>query len=66
MASHVPGGVGVFEGLLIVLLKPYLSSGELLPALLVYRAVYYLLPFVVALVGLTSTSCASGARRPPA
>ena len=53
MASHVPGGLGVFEGLLIVLLKPYLSSGDLLPPLLVYRAVYYLLPFMVALVGLT-------------
>jgi phosphatidylglycerol lysyltransferase len=52
MASHVPGGLGVFEGLLVVLLKPYLSSGELLPPLLVYRAVYYLLPFIVALVGL--------------
>jgi phosphatidylglycerol lysyltransferase len=53
MASHVPGGLGVFEGLLIVLLKPYLSSGDLLPPLLVYRAVYYLMPFMVALVGLT-------------
>jgi phosphatidylglycerol lysyltransferase len=52
MASHVPGGLGVFEGLLMVLLKPYLSSGELLPPLLVYRAVYYLLPFIVALLGL--------------
>jgi phosphatidylglycerol lysyltransferase len=52
MASHVPGGLGVFEGLLVVLLKPYLSSADLLPPLLVYRAVYYLLPFMVALVGL--------------
>ena len=52
MASHVPGGLGVFEGLLVLLLKPYLSSGDLLPPLLVYRAVYYLLPFTVALVGL--------------
>ena len=52
MASHVPGGLGVFEGLLVVLLKPYLSSADLLPPLVVYRAVYYLLPFAVALVGL--------------
>jgi phosphatidylglycerol lysyltransferase len=52
MASHVPGGVGVFEGLMVVLLKPYLTSGELLPALLVFRGVYYLLPLVIALVGL--------------
>ena len=52
MISHIPGGVGVFEGLMVLLLKPYLSSGQLLPALVVYRAVYYLLPFGVALVGL--------------
>ncbi len=52
MASHVPGGVGVFEGLMVLLLKPFLSSGQLLPALVVYRVVYYLLPFGVALVVL--------------
>ena len=41
----MPGGVGVFEGLMVLLLKPYLDSGDdLLPALVVYRAVYYLLP----------------------
>jgi phosphatidylglycerol lysyltransferase len=54
MASHVPGGVGVFEGLMVLLLKPYLTSGELLPALVVYRAVYYLLPLIVAVIGLVA------------
>jgi phosphatidylglycerol lysyltransferase len=54
LASHVPGGVGVFEGLMIVLLKPYLPSAALLPALIVYRAVYYLLPLSVALVILVA------------
>ena len=54
MASHVPGGVGVFEGLMLLLLKPYLTSGQLLPALVVYRAVYYLLPLVVALIALVT------------
>ena len=29
MASHVPGGVGVFEGLMVLLLAPYLASAEL-------------------------------------
>jgi len=52
LASHVPGGVGVFEGLMVVLLKPLLSSAQLLPALVVYRAIYYLLPLVTALVVL--------------
>jgi phosphatidylglycerol lysyltransferase len=52
LASHVPGGVGVFEGVLVLLLKPSLSSGELLPALVTYRVVYYLLPLAIAMVGL--------------
>jgi phosphatidylglycerol lysyltransferase len=54
MVSHVPGGVGVFEGLMVLFLKPYLSSGQLLPALVVFRAVYYLMPLAVALVGLVA------------
>ena len=54
LASHVPGGVGVFEGLMVLLLKPFLSSAELLPALIVYRAVYYLLPLTAALIVLVA------------
>jgi phosphatidylglycerol lysyltransferase len=54
MVSHVPGGVGVFEGLMVLLLRPYLTSGELLPPLVMFRAVYYLMPLVIALVGLVA------------
>ena len=54
LASHVPGGVGVFESLMLVLLAPYLAPAQLLPALVVYRAVYYLLPFALALVALVA------------
>ncbi len=50
LVSHVPGGVGVFEGLMVLLLKPYLPSAQLVPALVVYRAVYYLLPLTLALL----------------
>ena len=52
MLSHVPGGLGVFEGLIVLLLKPYVPSADLVPALVVYRAVYYFLPLTVALLGL--------------
>ena len=52
LASHVPGGVGVFEGLMVLLLKPYFTSAELLPSLVTYRAIYYLLPLAIAMVGL--------------
>jgi phosphatidylglycerol lysyltransferase len=49
LASHVPGGVGVFEGTVVLLLKPFVPSTVLLPALVAYRVVYYLLPLCVAL-----------------
>lgn len=52
LLSHVPGGAGVFEGLIVLLLKPYLSSAELVAPLLLYRGIYYLLPLSVALVAL--------------
>ena len=54
LASHVPGGVGVFEGMMVILLKPFLTSGQLLPALLVFRVIYYLLPLSVALIALVA------------
>jgi phosphatidylglycerol lysyltransferase len=44
----------VFEGLMVLLLKPFLPSTDLLPALIAYRAVYYLLPLSVAAVGLVA------------
>ncbi len=49
LVSHVPGGIGVFESLMILLLKPWLTADEFLPALAVYRVIYYLLPLVAAL-----------------
>src|SRR5204862_3945946 len=54
LASHVPGGIGVFEGTLVVVLRPFLDSATVLPALLVYRAVYYLAPLTIALLTLVA------------
>ena len=54
LASHIPGGVGVFEGLMVILLKPFLASGQLLPALVVFRTIYYFLPLSAALIGLVA------------
>ncbi|MGE0454963.1 MAG: bifunctional lysylphosphatidylglycerol flippase/synthetase MprF [Vicinamibacteria bacterium] len=50
LLSHVPGGLGVFESALLLLLKPSLDARALLPALVVYRFVYYLLPLALALL----------------
>ncbi|HEU4564616.1 MAG TPA: bifunctional lysylphosphatidylglycerol flippase/synthetase MprF [Gemmatimonadaceae bacterium] len=52
LVSHVPGGVGVFETVVVLLLEPYLPAARVLGALLAYRAIYYLLPFGTATVSL--------------
>ena len=50
--SHVPGGVGVFEAIVVLLLKPYLPAASIVGTLIAYRALYYLLPLVIALTFL--------------
>ncbi|SLN60968.1 Phosphatidylglycerol lysyltransferase [Roseovarius albus] len=49
--SHAPGGLGVFEATIIAGLS---ASGrsDVLAALLMYRAIYTLLPFLLAVAGL--------------
>ncbi len=49
VVSNVPGGLGVFEGAMLLLL-PSVPRAELLGSSLVYRVFYYLLPFLLALV----------------
>ena len=46
--SNVPGGIGVFETVLLLLLQS-VPKDRLLGALVVYRAIYYFAPFAVAL-----------------
>ena len=46
--SNVPGGLGVFEAIILVFLAPYFSASAILGSLVAFRAVYYLLPLMVA------------------
>jgi uncharacterized membrane protein YbhN (UPF0104 family) len=48
--THVPAGLGVLEAVFVALLSHRLPAGELLAALLTYRAIYYLGPLVIATV----------------
>lgn len=50
--SNVPGGLGVFESILFFLL-PGTPSDALLSAVLLYRVIYYIVPFILALGLLT-------------
>ena len=60
--SHVPGGVGVFETVVIGTLPATVSVGDAAAALLIFRLVYYLVPFALAflLVALNEIRLASG------
>ncbi len=48
IVSSVPGGVGVFEAVLVALL-PQVSSAALLATIIVYRLIYYVGPLIIAL-----------------
>ncbi len=50
LISQIPGGLGVFETV-VVLLLPSASTTAVLGSLLAYRLIYYLMPFAIA-VGL--------------
>jgi len=45
--SHVPGGLGIFEAV-IVLSLPHVPAEALIGSMLVYRVVYYVVPLVIA------------------
>jgi len=51
VATHVPAGLGVIEAVFAACLSGELGSARVLAALLSYRAVYYLVPLTLALLG---------------
>jgi uncharacterized membrane protein YbhN (UPF0104 family) len=48
-ASHAPGGIGVFDAAMLVALWQF-EKEELLAGLLVFRLLYYVIPFALSLV----------------
>ena len=50
-ASHSPGGLGVFDAAMLVALWEF-DAEELLAGLLIFRLLYYLVPFMLALAVL--------------
>lgn len=61
VVSHAPGGIGVFEATMLHAL-PGASQESILASLLLFRVVYYFLPFVFALGALGAEE---GGRRWP-
>lgn len=48
--SHMPGGLGVFDTAILLLLEDRVPAPQLLGALVAYRAIYYMLPLCAALL----------------
>ncbi|MEH1941338.1 MAG: lysylphosphatidylglycerol synthase domain-containing protein [Nostoc sp.] len=54
VVSNVPGGLGVFETIILLILSSKVSAAAILGSMLAYRGVYYFLPLLIAagLLGL--------------
>jgi phosphatidylglycerol lysyltransferase len=50
LVSHVPGGLGVFESVMLLALRGSIPAETLTLTLIAYRAIYYLLPLILAIV----------------
>ena len=46
--AHVPGGLGVFDGAIMLGLQPYMPAAEVVGALLVFRLYYYVVPLFIS------------------
>ncbi|MCW9706522.1 bifunctional lysylphosphatidylglycerol flippase/synthetase MprF [Fodinibius salsisoli] len=50
--SQVPGGLGVFESVMLLYLSNFMPGSQVLGILVVYRLIYYILPLLVAIIVL--------------
>ncbi|MEH2244627.1 lysylphosphatidylglycerol synthase domain-containing protein [Nostoc sp.] len=62
VVSNVPGGLGVFETIILLILSSKVSGAAILSSVLAYRGVYYFLPLLLAagLLGLYEIRFKSG------
>ena len=61
--SHTPGALGVFDAAILLALPQY-SREELLATLLVFRFIYYLIPFTLALCTMAARELWLASQRP--
>jgi len=62
--SHVPGGLGVFEAVMLLAVGNQVPTENLAGALLLYRGIYFLLPLALAILLLVSFELRSGVAAP--
>ena len=61
-ASHSPGGLGVFDAAMLVALYQF-DKEQLLAGLLLFRLLYYIVPFMLSLIILAGRELFLGVRR---
>ncbi len=49
LASQVPGGIGVFESVILLAISRHAPIRDVFAALLLYRLIYYIIPLVTAI-----------------
>jgi phosphatidylglycerol lysyltransferase len=64
IVSHVPGGVGVFEAIMLLATQSHVGTDAMLGALLLNRGIYYVLPLVVATALIIGYELRSGVAAP--
>lgn len=64
LISHVPGGLGVFEAVILLACGDRAPVEQVLSALVLYRVIYYLLPLVIAAFLLAIYEVRSGIAAP--
>jgi uncharacterized membrane protein YbhN (UPF0104 family) len=52
LVSHVPGGLGIFEVVMLLLLPPVLTHSQIIGSLVSFRIIYYFIPLTIAAVML--------------
>lgn len=52
--SNVPGGLGVFETILLLMLSPTIPTNNIFAALLLYRLIYFFIPLLISILLLVS------------
>ncbi|MCA9772303.1 MAG: bifunctional lysylphosphatidylglycerol flippase/synthetase MprF [Myxococcales bacterium] len=61
LASHVPGGLGVLETVVVLLVAPEVPAPAALGSLIAYRAIYYFIPALIAAAALAAVELRRGA-----
>ena len=64
LLSHVPGGLGVFEAVILLACGGRAPPEQIIGALVLYRVIYYLLPLIAAAMLLAGYELRSGVAAP--